>query len=73
MFVLTTPKDHTANDLTSTSLVNLWRQIRTDIVTYEFDASQDIAHISKDPVADEAKKQLVCDRILELLGEPKLR
>jgi hypothetical protein len=73
VFVLTTPKDHTANNRTTASLVNLWQQAGTDVVTYEFDASLDIPHNSVDPAADPAKKQLVYDKILELLGEKPMR
>jgi hypothetical protein len=63
VFVLATPKDHTANNRTTASLINLWHQAGTDVVTYKFDASLDIPHNSVDPAADPAKKQLVYDKI----------
>ena len=72
VFILTTAKDDTANNHTTESLVNHWRQAGADVATYQFDASQNIPHNSVDPAADAAKKQLVYDKILEFLGEPPM-
>jgi hypothetical protein len=39
------------------------------VVTYEFAESLDIPHTSIGPLEDPAKKQLVYDKIMELLEE----
>jgi hypothetical protein len=73
MIVLTTARDNTASNRSTAKLVDLWRQGGTDLVTFEFEPSLDIPHNSVDPAADAAKKQLVYDQILSLLGEEEDR
>ncbi len=72
LVVLTTARDNTANNDSTASLVDAWRQAGAEVVTFEFEASLDVPHNSVDPAADAAKKQLVYDQILELLGEQPL-
>ena len=69
VIVLTTAKDDTANNSSTAHLVDLWRKDGVDVVTDEFAPELDIPHNSVDPAADPAKKQLVYDRMLDLLGE----
>jgi carboxylesterase len=70
VFILTTANEDTANNRSTAGIVNLWRKAGTDVVTYEFEVSQEIPHNSVDPAADPIKKLLVYDKILEFLGEP---
>lgn len=73
MIVLTTAKDNTANNGTTAKLVDLWREAGSDVVTFEFEPALDIPHNSVDPAADTAKKQLVYNQMLKLLGEEEDR
>jgi hypothetical protein len=70
VFISTITKDHTAKDISCTSPVNLWR--RNKFFNSEFDASRDFYFCPIDPAVDETKVKLIYDKILELLGEPKL-
>lgn len=69
MFVVTSASDHTANNRATADLVDLWRQAGADVVAYEFDESLGIPHNSVGVLEDSTKKQMVYDKILELLGE----
>ena len=69
VIVLTTAKDDTANNASTAGLVDQWHKLGADVATYEFGPELDIPHNSVDPAAYPAKKQLVYDRMLELLGE----
>ena len=69
VIVVTTAKDNTANNHTTAKLVDLWKQAGADPVTFEFEPSLDIPHNSVDPAADPAKKQMVYEQMLKLLGE----
>ncbi|MFN2292679.1 MAG: alpha/beta hydrolase [Anaerolineae bacterium] len=73
VIVVTTAKDNTANNRSTTKLVDLWQQAGTDVVTFEFEPSLDIPHNSVDPAADAAKKQRVYEQMLSLLGEEEAR
>ena len=68
VIVVTTAKDNTANNHSTAKLVDLWKQAGANLVTYEFEPSLDIPHNSVDPAADAAKKQLVYEQMLSLLG-----
>ena len=69
MIVVTTARDNTANNHATAKLVDLWQQAGSEVVTFEFEPSLDIPHNSVDPAADAAKKQLVYEQLLKLLGE----
>jgi pimeloyl-ACP methyl ester carboxylesterase len=70
--ILTTPKDDTANNRSTTRIIDLWHKAGCDIVTFQFDISQDIPHNSVDPAADPSKKHIVYNKILEFLEEPPM-
>ena len=72
VIVVTTARDNTANNGSTAGLLDLWRQAGVDLVTFQFEAAQDIPHNSVDPAADPVKKQLVYEQMLELLGEGSL-
>lgn len=69
IIVVTTASDNTANNRSTAGLVDRWRRAGTDVVTFEFAPALNIPHNSIDPAADETKKRMVYDRMLELLGE----
>ena len=69
LIILTTAKDNTANNDTTAKLVDRWREGGSEVVTFEFEPSLDIPHNSVDPAADAAKKQIVYEQLLKLLGE----
>jgi pimeloyl-ACP methyl ester carboxylesterase len=69
MIVVTTARDNTANNHSTAKLVDRWRRAGAEVVTFEFEPSLDIPHNSVDPAADAAKKQLVYEELLKLLGE----
>ena len=72
VIVVTTAKDNTANNGATAKLVDLWQGAGAEVVTFEFEPSLDIPHNSVDPAADAAKKQLVYEQMLRLLGEEKV-
>ena len=72
VIVVTTAKDNTANNGSTAKLVDLWQGAGSEVVTFEFEPSLDIPHNSVDPAADAAKKQLVYEQMLRLLGEEKV-
>lgn len=69
VIVLTTTKDDTASNNATVDLVDLWRKNGINVNADEFAPELDIPHNSVDPAADPVTKQMVYDRILELLGE----
>lgn len=69
IIILTTARDTVANNQSTAQLVNLWQQAGGDVSTVELAPALDIPHNSVDPAADPAKKRLVYDKILDLLGE----
>ena len=69
VIVVTTAKDNTANNHSTAKLVERWQQSGADMIPFEFEPSLDIPHNSVDPAADAAKKQLVYEQMLKLLGE----
>jgi len=69
VIVVTTASEDTANNRSTAKLVERWRQAGTDVTAFEFGREQDIPHNSVDPAANAAKKQLVYEQMLKLLGE----
>jgi hypothetical protein len=69
MFVLTSAKDHTANNTATADLVSRWQEAGANVITYEFDESLDIPHNSVGVLEDPVKKQIVYNKILEFLEE----
>jgi len=72
VYFVTTSVDDTADNAYAAELARIWAESGADISSYEFAASYDIPHNSVDPAADPAKKALVYEKILEMLGEESL-
>ena len=69
LIVLTTAVDDNANNDSTSALLDLWRSSGTQITEFNFEQSLDIPHNSVDPSADPQKKQMVYEKMLELVGE----
>ena len=69
LIVLTTAVDDNANNDSTSALLDLWRSSGTRITEFNFEQSLDIPHNSVDPSADPQKKQMVYEKMLELVGE----
>jgi len=69
VIVMTTVVDDNADNRSTTDLVEHWRSAGADVIDFTFEESLDIPHNSVDPAADTEKKQVVYDKMLELLGE----
>ena len=69
VMILTTAIDDTANNRSTEVLIDLWRTSGAEVIDFTFEPSLGIPHNSVDPSADEGKKQVVYQKILELLGE----
>jgi pimeloyl-ACP methyl ester carboxylesterase len=68
IYFITTAVDDTADNDFTVELGEIWRAAGADVSSYEFDTTNGIPHNSVDPAADPAKKALVYDKILEMLG-----
>lgn len=69
VIVLTTAVDDNANNQSTSMLLDFWRASGAEVTEFSFPEAQDIPHNSVDPSADPQKKQMVYERMLELLGE----
>jgi pimeloyl-ACP methyl ester carboxylesterase len=67
--IITTGSDRQVNNKLTSRLAESWRQSGTQVVQYDYPSDMDIAHNPADPAADPLKRELVYQKMLELLGE----
>ena len=67
--IMTTGSDRQVNNKLTSRLAESWRRSGAQVVQCDFPSDMDIAHNPADPAADPVKRELVYQKMLELLGE----